>query len=95
MYQVTRQAVNALGEVLPDLVLSVNQSGELKFASYFERTFTSYDFESPEQAIKGLNEYIKETNQLKLCEIDCDKYIIIREVYPMFHKTGYDIKLIK
>lgn len=91
-YKITICAHNALGEQLPDVVLSVNNDGHVKFASYFESHYFTYEFDTPEQAVKALNEYLKETEEIKLCEIDCDKYILIRESHPMFHKTGYEIR---
>ena len=95
MYNIELCAYNVLGKTLPNVVLSVNNDGNVKFASYFESQFTAMDFETTNQAMDALNDFLKETEKLKLCEIDIDEYIIIRESYPMFYKTGYELRLIK
>ena len=94
MYNIETYAYNVLGNKLPNVVLSRNDDGHIKFASYFESHYMPIDFETPEQAVKALNEFLGSEN-IKLCEIDCDKYILIREIYPMLHRTGYELRYSK
>ncbi len=70
IYHVTRSAYNALGDRLPDLVLSRNENNTHKFASLHERTFTPVDYENEKLALHDLKEIAKNeyTQSYKLLE---------------------------